>query len=157
MVNYLLGKIYRIICKTSCLVYIGSTCEPTLARRLALHRGDYKSYLVGKQRYITSYKILESNNFEIILLENYPCNNKDELHSREGFYIESIECVNKVIPGRTYIEWVKDNKEEIKTYKKQYYELNQDKIKSKVNKYRVENMDEIRLRKKKYCEKLERK
>ena len=30
MVNYQLGKIYKIV--GSGLVYIGSTCEPTLAR-----------------------------------------------------------------------------------------------------------------------------
>ena len=72
MVNYNLGKIYRIVCKTTGLVYIGSTAEPTLARRLATHSRKYKCFLNGKGRFVTSYKILENNNYEIILIENTP-------------------------------------------------------------------------------------
>ena len=77
MVNYQNGKIYRIVCRTTGIIYIGSTCEPTLARRLALHRTNYKSYLVGKHNYTTSFKLLENYNDEILLLELYPCKTKD--------------------------------------------------------------------------------
>ena len=38
MVNYQLGKIYKIVDNTNGNIYIGSTCEPTLARRLAKQR-----------------------------------------------------------------------------------------------------------------------
>ncbi len=48
MPDYSKGKIYKIVCNTTGLVYIGSTCEPTLARRLAGHRGAYNAFLKGK-------------------------------------------------------------------------------------------------------------
>ena len=34
VVNYQLGKIYKIVDNTNGNIYIGSTCETTLARRL---------------------------------------------------------------------------------------------------------------------------
>ena len=40
-----------------------------------------------------------------------PSNNKDELRIRERYYIESIECINKNIPGRTHTESVKAYRE----------------------------------------------
>ena len=45
MPNYQNGKIYQIIDNTNNNIYIGSTCEPTLARRLSGHVRKYKSYL----------------------------------------------------------------------------------------------------------------
>ena len=42
MIDYSKGKIYKIVCNNTGLIYIGSTCEPTLARRLAKHVGNYK-------------------------------------------------------------------------------------------------------------------
>ena len=43
-------------------------------------------------------------NCKIELVENYPCNSKEELTAREGFYIQSNECVNKLVAGRTQRE-----------------------------------------------------
>ena len=100
MVNYQLGKIYKIVDNTNGNVYVGSTCEPTLARRLAKHVADYKRYLKTSKNYITSFIILENNDYEITLIELYACNSKDELHAREKYFIESLQCVNKILPIR---------------------------------------------------------
>jgi hypothetical protein len=101
-VDYSKGKIYQIVDYTNDNVYIGSTCEPTLARRLANHVIGYKAYLNGKGNYVTSYKILENDNYDIQLIEFFPCETKDELHKREGYHINrAIGCVNKIIAGRT--------------------------------------------------------
>lgn len=97
MVNYQLGKIYKIVCKTTGQQYIGSTCEPTLARRLAGHRGAYNQYLKGNTKYTTSFIILEQGNYEIILIELYPCDSCDELFSREKYHIQTSECVNNIM------------------------------------------------------------
>ena len=142
MVNYQNSKIYKIVCNTTGLIYIGSTAEPTLARRLAKHREDYKRYLIGKHNYITSYKILENTNYDIILLEIYPCNTKDELHARERYYIESNECVNKNIPARTHIDYVK--------YQKLYREQNKNKIEEKQKQYNEAHKNEIKNYQKQY-------
>ncbi len=98
MVNYELGKIYKIIDNTNGNVYVGSTCEPTLAKRLAKHRDNYKSHCKGTSiHYITAFDIIANNNYDIVLLESYPCQSKDELFKRERHYIETTECINKYI------------------------------------------------------------
>ena len=81
-------------------LYIGSTCKK-LCQRIASHRANYKFYKTGKHRYVTSYKIMENDNYDIVLIENYPCDSKEKLHHREHFYIDSLHCVNKFIPTRT--------------------------------------------------------
>ena len=141
MVNYQNGKIYKIV--SGDLTYIGSTCEPTLARRMATHKGDYRVYLNGKRDYVTSFKLLENGNAEIFLLELFPCNSKDELHARERYHIENNECVNKVIPNRTRKEYYEANKDKIKEEKKLYYEVNKDKIKEYKEQYNKANKDKI--------------
>jgi len=95
MVNYQLGKIYKIVDLDSNNCYVGSTCEPTLARRLAKHVSNYKMFLQGKGSNISSYIILAMDDFDIVLLENYPCNSKDELYARERYYSQLLPCVNK--------------------------------------------------------------
>jgi hypothetical protein len=90
MVNYSNGKIYKIVCNITGDIYIGSTCEPILARRLAGHVGNYKSYLNGKYHYVTSYKIIEQGNYDIVLIELFPCDTKDQLHARESYYTQTI-------------------------------------------------------------------
>ena len=52
-----------------------------------------------KNGYISSFKCFEGENiYNIILLENFPCNNKNELLKREGYYIKNLDCVNKKLP-----------------------------------------------------------
>ena len=111
MVNYENGKIYKLVCNETGLIYIGSTAQKYLSIRLSGHKWDYKNYLKGKTNYITSFKVLENGNYDIILLENYSCNDKYELKARERLYIETNECVNKCIPNRTQIEYVESNKD----------------------------------------------
>ena len=65
MVNYQLGKIYKIVDNTNGNIYIGSTCEPTLARRLSNHVQDYKRYLMGKRGSYTSFQIISNNDYNI--------------------------------------------------------------------------------------------
>jgi hypothetical protein len=50
-----------------------------------------------------SSKILfqKYDDVRIELIEEFPCENKMELNKREGHYIRTLDCVNKVIPGRT--------------------------------------------------------
>ena len=119
MVNYNNGKIYKIVCNVTGDIYIGSTTKEYLSQRLTTHRNNYTKYLNGKYCFVTSLKALENDNYDIILLENVNCTNRDELRSRERFYIENNKCVNKVIPGRTDQENRNDTKKkDTKTIKK---------------------------------------
>ena len=131
MIDYSKGKIYKIVCNTTGLIYIGSTVQDYLCNRLAGHKQKYKRYLKGKNHFVTSFDIIKNDNYKIILIENYPCNSKEELHREERKYIETIKCVNKYIPSRTkteyrktesfknnYLEWRKKNKDNIIEKKK---------------------------------------
>ena len=117
------GKIYKIEPLNGIAgdVYIGSTTQE-LDKRWGQHSSDYKRWLTGKSKSIIySFKLFNKydiNNCLIVLLENVNVNTKIELLEREAYYINSLECVNKIIPGRT-----------VKEQKKQYYLDNKEKIK----------------------------
>ena len=93
--KYQRRKIYKIISNETHLVYYGSTIENTLTNRLSGHRTSYKKWLVGKDGYVTSFEIVKYEDCKIILVESFPCNTKDELTSREQYYIDTNTCVNK--------------------------------------------------------------
>ena len=147
MPDYSKSKIYEIVDDSTGKRYIGATCEPSLAQRLASHVSAYKKYKAGKHHYVTSFKILENNSYHINLLESYPCTNKDELNAKERKWIESTECVNKHIPGRTTKEFFKQyyvkNKDKILAQQKENYRKNKDKICKRVKKYRDEHKDKL--------------
>lgn len=111
MVNYQKGKIYKIISPHTDKCYVGSTTKDLLCNRLARHVYDSKKNL-GSSR-----KIIQLGDYEIVLLELYPCNSKDELHARERHYIETLDCVNIAVPGRTSKEYKEDHKEEYVNYR----------------------------------------
>ena len=124
MIDYSKGKIYKIIDNTNGNIYIGSTCLPTLAHRLAHHKNGYKDYLKGNRGLTSSYYILENDNYDIVLLDEVNCTNKDQLFQRERFYIDSMNCVNLHKPARTKEEYVEINKRT----RKAHYEKNKNEI-----------------------------
>ena len=127
MVNYANGKIYKIVpidgIDGDGDVYIGSTTKQYLSQRMVCHRKDYVQWKRGnlKVSKVNSFDIFDKHNVDncrIILLETFPCQSRDELTSREAFYIRSMDCVNKIIPHRTRQEYRYDNKESISNGKK---------------------------------------
>lgn len=117
MPDYSKAKIYQLVSLVSNDVYIGSTCQ-SLKQRLAEHRSHYKSHKKGTHEYCHSFKIIESGSYDIYLLEAYPCNNKDELHAKEGEYVRSMVCVNKQIPNRNRKQWAFENADYISSNNK---------------------------------------
>ena len=161
MPDYSKSKIYKMECGE--LTYIGSTTQPTLARRLAGHKADYKRWCLGKESNCSSFRLFEIGEPTIVLLESVNCNNKDELHRRERYYIESMECVNKCIPTRTQKDWYQDYSEKVieKTRKyyqansekiKEYCQANKDKIKQTNYEYRQANADKIKEKHREYIQ-----
>jgi hypothetical protein len=135
MIDYSKGKIYRLVCNTTGNQYIGSTTQ-SLSQRLGGHKGAYKWFLTGKTtKQTSSFSILSNNNFEMILIEEYCCENKNQLERRERYYIEITKCVNKQKPAQMT--------EEIKKYHKQYRQDNLEEIKEKSKIYRQENKKEL--------------
>ena len=143
MVNYNNGKIYKIVCNITGEIYIGSTCEPTLARRLAKHRDDYNRWKRGKKRgNVKSFQIIERDDYSIVLIEDVNCETKEQLLRRERFHIESNTCINKFIPLRTKAEWYLDNKEHIAEQKKQYNLKNKEQKKQYHKEYYLKNKEQ---------------
>ena len=171
-INYQLGKIYKLVDNTNSKCFIGRTCEPTLAIRLAKHLANYKSIIKNNSNHnvTSSHKIIENGDYYIELLESYPCNSKAKLHARKRYWINRIDCVNIVKQpglwnqlgrkdyGKQRYEENKDyfnqyyevNKDELKEYKKQHYLENKNEIKEKNRRYNEENKDETREYKKQY-------
>lgn len=142
MVNYELAKIYKIVCNKTGLIYIGSTCQKLLSQRLSGHVRSYKRWKNDKTNsYTTSYTIIDNGDYYMELLEAVSCSSFDELAKKERHYIESIDCVNKIIPGRTHKQYREDNKEK----NKQYRDDNKEKIKVNNKQYREENKEKSKL------------
>jgi hypothetical protein len=126
---------------------------PQLSQRLAKHKCDYQRYLQRKtNKMMSSYEVLKNNNYEIVLLELYPCSCKEELHKRERWYIENIACVNQIIPTRTNKEYYEDHKSYIVEYKAEYYEQNKERLQQKAKAYYEENKAKINRKETITCE-----
>ena len=137
MPDYKNGKIYKIWSPMGNEIYIGSTTQKLYARK--------SQHICNKK---CSSKILfeKYDDVRIELIEYFPCNNKEELDKKEGFYIRNNDCINKNIAGRTvkeynennkqhYKEYRDNNKEEKQEYDKEYKENNKDKIKEQRKEY----------------------
>ena len=104
------SKIYKITDNTNNKVYIGSTIK-TLQQRLQGHKTAAKSYKEGYG--CASKSIIDNGDYNIELLEHYPCENRKQLLIKEQEYIDKYDCINKVNSH---------------TDPKQKYLLNRDKI-----------------------------
>jgi hypothetical protein len=152
MVNYELGKIYKLVCNETGMTYFGSTAQSTLSKRLGQHKSTYEGYKKGMKVSCTSFKILENGNYEIILVEDYPCERKEQLIARERWYIENNECCNKEVPGRTDKEYREENKEKLAEWHKKYWEENKEKLAEINKKWREENKEKLAEKGKKWRE-----
>lgn len=156
MPNYQDSKIYKVICSETGKIYIGSTTQK-LCKRLWEHKTPTCKCLT--KTFI---------NPKIFLIENVPCNSKEELHAIERKFIENTECVNYYIPTRTKKEWIEDNKKYLKEWKKehyqknkktitkihkQYYEKNKQKIIEQTKEYKEKHLEESKKWKKDWYEK----
>jgi predicted GIY-YIG superfamily endonuclease len=110
------GKIYKITCLKTGLIYIGSTTKMHLEHRLVRHVEDFQRWKYFGGGYMTSFKIIENEDFQIELVEDCSCNTKEELLRREQHFIKTLVCVNKVIPLQTRAEYRVSNQDKIKAY-----------------------------------------
>ena len=145
MTTYTHGKVYKIVCNKTNEVYIGSTTQP-LSKRLAQHRMSHKQYLNGLYGFISSFPILERGDYDIVLIENVSCENKEQLHRAERKHIEQNACVNRNIPLRTRREYYIDNLIELKEKQNKYDREHAEKKRI----YYIENVERIKERMRNY-------
>ena len=145
-IDYTHSKIYKIIDNTNGNIYIGSTTQ-SLSQRLGHHTRNYKNYCNGKYNFVSSFDIIKNMSYEIILIEEVNCNNKEQLHKIEREHIEANECVNLNIPSRTKKEYKEANKDTIKEYHKEYNDLNRDKIREYKKQYQKKYYEDNKKKK----------
>ena len=97
MPDYTFGKIYKVECESSGLVYIGLTASP-LATRFSSHKSYHK--YKGEYSNASIALVLNSGDCVLSLVEDYPCSYFEELKARENEYFEYYDmlslgkCVN---------------------------------------------------------------
>ena len=124
MPDFSKAKIYKLVSNISSDVYIGS-CLVELSKRFSVHKGPSNT-CISKSMFIDGATIT------IVLIEDCPCENKNQMKARELHYITTLQCININKPFITdvnvvngdYKEWRKqyqlEHKEDIKQYNKQY-------------------------------------
>ncbi len=103
MVNYQLGKIYKIVNDVNDIVYIGSTCNPLLSTRMSQHRASSK--VATTTPLYSAMNELGVHSFRILLIKPFPCNNKSELEAEEYTVMKEIKqtgitLFNSIIDGK---------------------------------------------------------
>lgn len=131
-------------------VYIGSTTD--IVRRKTVHKSSCcnpndKGYNHKKYQYIRENGGWE--NWSMILIEKYPCNNKLELEKREDeIMCEMQSKLNAQRASRNKKEYYEDNKEKAK----EYYVENKEKLLEQKKEYRKNNKEKIAEKRKEYYE-----
>ncbi len=106
----LVGRVYRIVCKTTNKQYVGSTIY-LLNFRLQWHEKAFTGHSrdANKVRYCASFDILKENNYETELLDLNLYDTRNELLEHERYYIQSLEnVVNRYILSRTKRQYYKE-------------------------------------------------
>ena len=117
--DYSKGKIYKIepiIDHEEQEIYIGSTTKQYLSQRMVEHRRSFKFCQNNENgNKVSSFQLFEKfgiDNCQIVLLQEIQAKSKDELLAREAYYIKTLDCVNKYIPGRTRDEYNKEYRQD---------------------------------------------
>jgi hypothetical protein len=112
MVNYSNSKIYRIVPTNTEdeICYIGNTTKKYLSQRMVAHKTNYNKW---KETGVSCNDDILNNIFDkygfdnckILLIENFPCDSKDELENKTNDYIKTLNildnhlslCKNKIV------------------------------------------------------------
>ena len=150
MPDYSKTSIYKICCKDATItdIYIGSTCNFT--RRKAVHKYDCNKE-ISKRYNQYKYQFIRDNggwdNWTMIQLKEFSCNNKKEKDTEERKHIDELKpSLNKSLPTRTNKEYYLTHKEE----KKQYQLKNKEKIKEQSRQNYLKNKDKNKEQRKDY-------
>lgn len=138
-IDYSKAIIYKIVCNDLDVkdLYIGSTTHFT--NRKALHK--HACYNPNSKQY--NYKLYSFirdtggwDNWNMVLVEDYKCNNGNDLRTRERYWYEQLNgTLNKQVPNRSKKQYNQQynqqHKEQIKEYNKQYNQQNKEQNKAK--------------------------
>ena len=156
--NYQNGKIYKLCCKDPSItdIYIGSTLNQY--QRKTNHKCNCNNSKLKSHNFYVYQFIRENGGFDnwnLIILEEYPAENKNDLLWKEREWVEKLKpTLNSCIPITTLDEkkeqhsecGKKDyekNKEQMKKYKKENYEKNKEQRKEKRKEHYEKNKEHM--------------
>ena len=148
--DYKNGKIYCIRNTNDYDVYVGATCS-SLSKRMAQHRRNANKHECAHYLIYKKMNNIGIENCYIELIENYPCNNVDELRAKEGEHIRQIGTLNKIISGRTQKLYVAEHSEKTQEYQKKYREDHKEHNKKYKQNYYNNNKDKMLQKKLCHC------
>jgi hypothetical protein len=156
-IDYSKCLIYKICCKDPNIsdIYVGHTTD--LRKRKNCHRSrcnnkNYEYYYLYVYQFIRDHGNFD--NFEIIVIEQYPCENSIQASARERYWLETLQAtLNKYVPSRTKQEYEEQYREQKNKYNIQYREQNGEYYRQ----YREQNREIINEKAKQYREQNEEK
>jgi hypothetical protein len=136
IINYSSTIIYKIVCKDLNItnIYVGHTTN------FIKRKGQHKSNCNNPNSKKHSFKVYSTirdnggwDNWEMIEIEKYNCNDSNEATARERHWYETLQAkLNMIYPNRTkkesYKEYCINNRDKELLRKKQYRINNKDKI-----------------------------
>jgi hypothetical protein len=139
--------IYKIVCNditiTDC--YIGHTTN--FIKRKYQHKHSCINEIDHNYYYYVYQFIRENGGWEnwcMIQIEEFSCNNLNEACARERHWIETLKAtLNKQIPNGTKKEWREKHKIEMQEYQKQYRINNLELKKDNDKLYYQQNKDKL--------------
>ena len=153
--------IYKIVCNDITVdhTYVGHTTN--FIKRKGQHKNscnNENSNDYHRKVYKTIREYGGWENWTMIQIEEYNCNNKREAETKERYWMETLKanlnCVNPITTKEEMIEKAKEHYEENKEYKieyqKKYAEENSEEIKEYQDYYRTKNKEILSEKKKEY-------
>lgn len=111
-------------------IYVGSTnnyIKRMYSHKMNCNNPNSKEYNKKVYQFIRANGGWEE--WDMIIVEEYPCNNKEELKMKEDeIMLEVKSKLNDRRAKRTHKEYNEDNKEKIAEQKKEYYKDNKERI-----------------------------
>ena len=160
-INYANTQIYRFVCNDVNITntYVGSTTNWT--KRKANHK-ICCTKPNNRIHNLNVYQVIRANggwdNWNMVLVENYPCNGKREAEQREQHWKEHYnDDMGLNMAFRTedqtiqyYQQYRDTHKEQIAVRNKKYREINEDQVKNKKKQYREAHKEQIAEHDKQY-------
>jgi len=142
-IDYSKTIIYKIVCNDLNVkdIYVGHTTDFT--KRKARHKYDCINHNSTKRNLKVYESIRENGNWEnwsMIEIEKYYCNDCNEARSRERYWYELLNAkLNTICPTLNVEKRMENQKERCK----EYYELNKDKLREHQKEYHELNKEAI--------------
>ena len=155
-IDYLNTIMYKLVCNnlqiTDC--YAGHTTDFTdrkYSHKIRCVNPNNAKYHLKVYVFIREHGGWD--NWSMIEIEKYPCNDNNEARSRERYWYEQLKSnLNTYCPHRSNAQYHKDNAENYRENASKYYNENKTIILGKKKQYRQDNLEIVREKNNLYSE-----